>query len=41
MTNENEYAFYLWVEYLRMYNNWLKWWEDLCDLYWVKKLSED
>ena len=28
-------------EYLRLYHKWLRWLEDLFDLYWTKKISED
>ena len=39
--NDSEYAFFLWIEYCRMCSNWFKWWEDLIDLYFYKKISED
>jgi hypothetical protein len=39
--NETEYYFYLWIEYLQLYNKWIKWWEDLYDLFWMQKLREE
>lgn len=39
--NEQEYWFYLYVEYLQLYHKWIKWWEDLYDLFWIQKLKEE
>lgn len=39
--NENEYYFFLWIEYLNLCRKWLKWFEDWFDLFWTQKLRED
>jgi hypothetical protein len=34
------YLFYLWVEYMGLWQQWLKLFEDYWDIFWVKKLDE-
>jgi hypothetical protein len=38
--NESEYYFYLWIEYFNLCRKWLKWWEDLYDMFWIKKIED-
>ena len=39
--NQNDFLFHLYVEWWDMYYKYLKWLEDLLDLFWTKKLEED
>jgi len=38
---QDNYLFYLWIEYLQIYRQWIKWWEDFYDFLWTQKLRED
>jgi len=39
--NENQYIYYLWIEWLNLYRQWVKWLEDWYDLFFYQKLREE
>ena len=41
MNDHNEYWFMLFVEYMSLWHQWIKWYEDYWDMFFIKKLEED
>lgn len=41
ITQTENYPFYLWMEWVTIFNRWIKWWEDMFDVFWYWKEKED